>query len=161
MFSSQCVWLRASSKALIKASRESKPKALPVHRYRRMSRTAFLASFSAFFNSASRTSLTLMPKAASAPAASRQLATTSSSLRFSRHKHFSLRSKPTIFLAPSKAAPNVRLRMVSSGVPLPSFPSRELAHAWSTPHDCTRSMVRLTAGKPLNKAAQDAEDDQV
>ena len=46
-------------------------------------------------------------------------------------------------------------------MPLPSFPSRELAHAWSTLHDRTLSMVRLTAGKLLNKSAQDAEDDQV
>ena len=46
-------------------------------------------------------------------------------------------------------------------VPLHSFPSRELAHAWNTLHDCTRSMVRLTAGKPIDKAAQEAEDDQV
>ena len=45
--------------------------------------------------------------------------------------------------------------------PLRSFPSRELAHAWATLGDCVREMVRLGAGPPIDKKAEDVENDRV
>ena len=46
-------------------------------------------------------------------------------------------------------------------IPLRSFPSRELAHAWATLGDCAREMIRLETGKPLSKEAEDAENERV